>query len=155
MIGMEARVVRRARAAAGVGREMMMRRKERRGEKECRGRGEMEERVVCSVAREGGEKMRGLERFCGGAVSLSGGFVGGEMGRGVSTVIMRVFEGGEGCVSEGRVERSRERGVGVLCVGGLAEGEVGGEVWGAGMVAVGEGSFWDLEDGMCGDNCHR
>jgi len=51
--------------------------------------------------------------------------------------MMRVFEGGEGCVRGGRVERSRERGVGVLCVGGLAEGEVGGEVWGAGMVAVG------------------
>jgi len=59
------------------------------------------------------------------------------MGMGGGTVIMRVFEGGEGCVSGGRVERSRERGVGVLCVGGLAEGEVGGEDWEAGMVAMG------------------
>jgi len=134
MMGMEARVVRRARAAAGVGREMMMRRKERRGEKECRGRGEMEERVVCRVEREGGEKMRGLERFCWG-VRLVGTFLWG--GGGGTTVIMRVFEGGEGCVRGGKIERSRERGVGVLCVGGLAEGEVGGEVWGAGMAAVG------------------
>jgi len=61
---------------------MMMRRKERRGEKEWRGRGEMEERVVCREAREGGEKMRGLERFCWGRVSLSGGFVGGGNGEG-------------------------------------------------------------------------
>jgi len=55
---------------------------------------------------------------------------------GERTVIMRVFEGGEGCVSGGRVERSRERGVCVLWVGGLPEGEVGGELWGAGMAAV-------------------
>lgn len=67
MIGMSARVDRRARAAAGVGREMMMRRRERSGEKECRGRGEMEVRADWRVAREGGEKMSGLERFwCGG-----------------------------------------------------------------------------------------
>jgi len=64
MIGMLARVERRARAAAGVGREMMRRWKERRGEKEWRGRGEMDSRVCRREEREAGWKIEGLERFC-------------------------------------------------------------------------------------------
>lgn len=118
---------------------MMMRRRERSGEKECRGRGEMEARADWRVVREGGEKMSGLERFCcRGGVRWWGDEERGQgwMGRGGSTVIIRVLEGGEGCDRGGRVERSRERGVGVLCVGGLSEGEAGGEVWEAGMVAA-------------------
>lgn len=109
----------------------MMRRRERRGEKEWRGEGVRVERVCWRVAREGGEKIRGLVRFWGGVSWVYFGRGGGV------TVIMRVFEGGEGCERGGREERSRQRGVEVLCVGGLSEGEAGGEFWAAGMVMVG------------------
>ena len=46
----------------------------------------------------------------------------------------RVFEGGEGSTSGGRLERSRERSVFVLRDVGLDEGDVGGEALSAAMV---------------------
>lgn len=49
---------------------------------------------------------------------------------------MRVFDGGDGCVSGGIEDRSRERGVWVPFDAGLATGEAGGESVGAGIMGA-------------------
>lgn len=51
-------------------------------------------------------------------------------------MIIRVLDGGEGCIRGGTAERSRERGVSVPFAMGLEDGEVGGELicWGVMIV---------------------
>ncbi len=57
---------------------------------------------------------------------------------------MRVFEGGVGCVRGGIEERSRERGVWVPFDAGLATGDAGGELVGAGILGLAWG--WGVEE---------
>ena len=47
----------------------------------------------------------------------------------ILTVIIRVFDGGEGWMRGGTAERSREKGVSVPFETGLEDGDVGGEVF--------------------------
>ena len=72
---------------------------------------------------EGVEVLRGSELV---------GRVTGCCGRATGTVMRRVFDGGEGVISGGRAERSRESGVWVLSGievdVGLPDGEAGGDV---------------------------
>ena len=65
-------------AEAGVSKEAIMRRRDFRGEKECRGA--VWERRVRMVSRWVGWKMLGSRRFCLGG---RGGLVGEEVGGGV------------------------------------------------------------------------
>ena len=76
----------------------------------------------------GDESCKGVEVLGRGSVLT--GFVWGGQGA-KRTVMRRVFDGGEGGISGGREERSRESGVEMLCEFavevGLVDGEIGGD----------------------------
>ena len=98
-----------------------MRRKDLRGEKECRGA----EALIRSRiwTREGAEKIVGSWRF----------------------VMRRVFDGGEGTISGGSEERSRVRGVDVGGEEGLLRSVAGGEIVVFVMVRSTKGKLARLE----------
>ena len=96
-------------------------------------RGEGIER--CGRAQEGVDVPEVLGEECGEGVEvLQIGSVGtvGLGGKAKPTVMRRVFDGGEGVISGGRADRSRESGVSegfdMEVDVGLADGEVGGDL---------------------------
>lgn len=119
-----------------------MRRKDFRGENECRGVW-LEIRVRI-WRREVGWKIAGSRRFCwGGEEELVRVYVWGEGAE--LTVIKRVFEGGDGEIRDGSAERSRERGVPVDSVSGVDAAEDGGDALGSDIPArrtSGQGRCW-------------
>lgn len=107
-----------------------MRRRDFRGQKECTG--VWLDIKVRIWRREVGWKIEGSRRFyktgvsdvehCGKRPRL--------------TVIRRVFDGGEGEIRGGRVERSRERGLSVASLSGVDAAENGGDALGFDMFGV-------------------
>lgn len=110
-------------ASSVVWNETTMRRKDFSGENECRGTC-----VVRSARIESrDEVVKSWEerRFCESVLAWRRELKGGrDLAR---TVMRRVLEGGEGCISGGRLDRSRVREVRQGFCDGLNEGESGGE----------------------------
>ena len=103
--------------------ETTIRRKDFSGENECRG--------TCVVrsarieSRDEVVKSWDERRFCGSSSAWRSGMMESlDLAR---TVMRRVLEGGEGCISGGRLDRSRVREVRLGFCDGLNEGESGGE----------------------------